>query len=464
MALGEVTRRNFLEISGAALGSVGLNGGISPDLDASSSAPEDFQHHAVLIGPGQARPPAGGEYLSQWDTYQFVYFASDTGAKYEIDSNTREWSELAMPNPTTQVDELKVSERKSFFNHTFARPNAPDDTNWDYVAADITKQNSEVELASTTELVSQQRGNYQPGSEATPGVAMRVTGTPTAGECFGGYITASDGMAAGEDSTDSFLILRGSGNEVKVYRNNWNGYIPSKRLLVKDRPIIVRFPHLFYGGGTINVRAYIAENGEYKLRKLHTFRPNDVDAIPNGPPIQQPNLPIKFKSDGLTGASLRANASHYEFADENQENRVNGEQFVNVDASETGWTPLLLWRKKPNWEMVNVQPLALNVFASNNDAKIELQLNPSLSSVTTDPPTHTDPDETAVDILSATVDSNGQRRWPSYVAAGKGQAASGIDAENLDFNLPSQQPVGLFAQGVGGISTLKGSVAWKEFF
>lgn len=462
----DLSRRDFIHAGTLSLAA--LQTGLTPQQqDGQQTNTEEFQTVAHLIGPEDARPEPGSDFF-QGDNYQKVYYAYlydsiDTGNQYFITQDDADWQEYRMI-PKSQLDEVVTSESDSFFNHTFARPEAPDDKNWQYTDADVTKFNSEIELASTTTLETNQRGNYPPGSTATPGVALRFTGTPTGGEALGGYFNDNNGLIVGEDTTDSFVRLRAGGTDVTVYRTDWNGYVPDERVWVSNRPVITRFPHLFYGGGDLEVRALLHGADSSELRTLHTFTPDNVTGIADGPPIQQPNLPVRFQSIGLTGGNLRANACHYEFSQTHSETRINGEHFQDVSVSTTGWTPLLLWRKRPGWEMVNVKPLKIAASAATNDAKLEILLDSEVSNVTTSLPTHTTSDETAVEIVDATVDTLGERRWVGYSAAGQGNSGGQTNPSDLTFNLPSNETIGLFAQAVGGTATVSGAVAWEEYF
>lgn len=367
-------------------------------------------------------------------------------------------------NPETQTDEVRVEDFTSFFDHTFARPESPDDKNWNYTDADVTKDASEIELSATTVLESRQRGNYPPGSESIPGIAMRLTGEPTAGEALGGYFHANDGGGVGEDTTDSFVFMRKGGATEKVYRENWNGYVPDSRLWLNSSPVITRFPHLFYGGGAFNVRALVYIGNSPMLKTLHTFTPENTD-LGDGPLFDQPNLPIRFESDGLSGGNLRANACHYEFADSHSEHRINGEHFENISISETDWTPIISWRKRSGWEMVNVKPIKIAAFARTNDIKLELQLGTTLDAPTWNLPINTDSAETSVEVsIGGTITSDGERRWPGYAAQGSGNAPGSVADEDVDFNLDSDRTVTLAAQGVGGSAEAYGAIAWEEFF
>lgn len=462
----DVSRRNFLQLTGAA--AVPLMQSTPFEWDEQAvGLDEDVEGYGLLMGPEDARPPAQGEYFEQWDTYNFAYFATDTGAQSKIQTGDTEWTEI-MGNPTTQVDELRTENFESFFNHTFARPNAPDDTNWTYTDADVTKDGSEIELAATTTLETNQRGNYPPGSEAIPGVAMRVTGTPTGGRGDAGYFDDNDGLGIGEDATDSYVFIRNGGTEHQVYREDWNVHVPDSRVWANNRPVITRFPHLFYGGGDLEVRAILHDETKSELTTLHRFTPDNMPSgFDDGPPIDQPNLPVRFESSSLAGGSVRANACHYEFGNVETQTRMNGEHFSDVTVSDTGWTPLLLWQKRDGWEMVNIEPLKIRAFAETNDVKLEMQLNPSLSSVSTSLPENTSGDETAVeliDVSTVSVDALGERRWVSYAAQGQGGNPGDDATDDLDFNLPANQPVGLFAQAVGGSATVSGTVVWEEFF
>lgn len=366
----------------------------------------------------------------------------------------------------TQVDQVRVEDHVSFFDHTFARPNAPDTKNWDFTASEVTKDNSEVKLASTAVLQTNQRGNYPPGTEANPGLAFRVDGVPTAGSAYCGYFNPDDGFGAGEDTKDSFVFIRKGGTDYKVYREDWNGFVPNNRVWVNDSPVITRLPHLFYGGGGIRIRAIFHVGGQSYLRTLHRFTPDNLpDSWGDGPPFDQPNLPVRFEANSLTGGAVRANAAHYEFGEQDAENRINGEHFGPISVPDTEWVPLISWRKRSGWEMVNISPHKLTPAASTNDIRLELQLGSTLSSPTWDLPTHTSPSETAVEVaIGGSLTSHGERRWPGFAAAGQGNNSSTAGTDDLDFNLPGTQVATLAAKAVGGSAEASGAVGWAEMF
>lgn len=461
----EMGRRGFMELAGSTL-ILGTNGGIDPQLDTDAQELDDEPELYGLVL--DASRPSPERIDAEWDTYRLVHLNPATGAKAYIDHTSNGWREIPMTIPTNQLNNVDTAQAISFFNHTFARPESPDTKNWDFTAADITKFNSEVELASTTVLESNQRGNYPPGGPATPGVAFRLTGTPSAGEGTAGYYTANNGLVAGEDTTDSFVEIRKGGTAKRVYREDWNGYNPKERVWANSRPVITRMPHLFYGGGDLKVNAMIHGEESSELRTLHTFTPDNVDdTFSDGPPIEQPNLPVRFESNGLTGGNLRANAAHYQFELSEAENRVNGESFESVSVSGTNWTPLIAWQKRTGWEMVNVKPLRIFAHADGNssDAQVELQLGADVSGGTWRRPTHTSPSETAVEVnTGASLDTNGERRWPGYAVAGQGGQGGEAATENLDFNLPAEKTIVLAAKGVGGSATMSGVIAWEEYF
>lgn len=456
----DLSRREFMQVGSTSLlalssGQITLNG--TPQNEY------EFQGVADLMGPETAKPEPGSDFFDNKQYYWYRY-QTFSGNTYFISQDDSEWTNITVI-PTSQLNEVETQQASSFFNHTFARPEAPDDKNWVYTDADVTKVDSEVELASSTELVSTQRGNYPPGNEATPGCAWRVTGTPTAGEARAGYYDSNNGAGVGEDATDSFVFLRKGGTEAKVYRSNWNGHVPETRVWDDNRPIITRFPHLFYGGGDFKVMALLHGDDHSELRELHRFTPESInDTFPEGPPFDQPNLPIRFESSSLTGGSLRANAAHYQFSLAESENRVNGEHYGPTSVGTTGWTELITWRKRSGWEMVNVRPLKIAVTAATNPVRVELQLNPTTSSTTTTLPTHTSSDETSVEIVDGTINSDGERRWVGYAPAGQGNSTDSISANQLTFNLPVNQPVSPQAQAVGGSADVAGSIAWEEYF
>lgn len=480
----EPTRRGFIQIlGGAGLGALsGADvqpqvGGI--ETNPADTQPEDFDGPVgLLIGPESAKPRPGGAYLSRWDTYRFTYFDPNNGKKWYITNDLGGWSRMAteFTGPETQVGEVPVEDYGSFFNHHFARPNAPDDKNWEYTAADLTKQASEIELdAASTTLTTTQRGNYPPGGQAIPGVAWRVTGTPTGGSAEAGYYDGTDGFGVGEDATDSYVFISQAGTKKKVYRTDqgnggWNEHQPDSRVWDTDSPVITRFPHLFYGGGDILVRALLHDADVSELTTLHRFTPDNVVdtlGLAAGPPIQQPNLPVRFETASLAGANLRANAAHYEVGQDQGETRVNGEHFSGVTVNNSGWTNLISWQKRTNWDPVNVRPLRITAFASSEDVKLELQLDSTLdSNASFSTPTHTSSDETAVEVDTAGgISSNGERRWPGYLAAGQGAQPGDVQAQTLTFNLPTGQIVTLAAQSISNTdATVSGAVAWEEYF
>jgi hypothetical protein len=473
--LEELSRRDFLK-GVTTVGAMSAFSGTTLAQTAGSPN-QPFQPVAFLLGTKNDSPnqinllAPDGEFFSG-DNYEKTYYAyiyqQPNGTQWYITQDDSEWSELRM-NPQTQLEEVRTENYKSFFDHTFARPNAPDTKNWDFTDADITKYDSEVELASTTTLETIQEGNYPPGTEALAGGAFRVTGTPTAGYGQMGYYNDDNGFGVGEDATDSYIFVRKNGSEFTKYRSNWNQYVPDSRVWVTDYPIITRFPHLFYGGGSINFRAVMHDGNDTQIKTLHRVTPkNTPGGWSDGPPFGQPNLPIRFESSNLSGGSVRGNAAHYEIGGSQAEIRVNGTHFTGIDAGTTDWTPLMSWRKRSGWNMVNVKPLKLAISAVTNDAKLELQIDPVVSGQTWSLPVHTSTAETAVEVTQngnqGSIDTDGERRWPGYAVAGKGSAGGQSVDDNLNFNLPADRVVTLAAQGVGGTSTLSGVVGWEEYF
>lgn len=480
----DLSRRDFM-----LAGTTSLLAMDSGQLQISGSEPVDeyeFQGVADLMGPADARPQPGSEFFDNKAFYAYRYEETDTGDRYFITQDDSAWSEL-MTNPETQVDELRVEDFTSFFNHTFSRPGAPDTKNWAFIDADVTKTGSEVELASTTGLIGKQRGNYPPGSEAIPGVAFRVTGTPTSGECFAGYFADTNddqipdvGFGFGSDATSDFAFLAKGGTIQRVRKADWNGEDITDRPFVGHYPRICRFPHLFYGGGAIRWRVVGHETVDGTptptLKTVHTETPESAadygSPFDAGPPFDQPNLPPAFTSNGLAGGSLRANASHYESGEDESENRLNGEFFggsTGTSVGQTGWTHLVSWRKRDGWDMVNVKPFRVGVIAESSDVQLELQLGSTVSSTSFSLPTHTDSNGSAVEVSTAgSLDTAGQRRWVGYSQAGSSSALSSspglIGQSSLDFNLPGEDVVTLAANGVGGSASVFGYVAWEEYF
>lgn len=487
----EMSRREFLHAGTVSLAAL-QTGGIGGGSGQVRSDTQGFQAVAHLIGKSEDRPAPGSGFFRREDFertyYAYLYDETDTEKQYYITQDDDDWRELTTM-PTNQVEEVEVEDYKSFFNHTFSRPGAPDTKNWAFISSDIAKTQSEVELASTTGLVGKQRGNYPPGSQAIPGVAFRVTGTPTSGECFAGYFADDNddqvpdvGFGYGSDATSDFIFIAKEGTIQRVRQTDWNGRGIGDRPFVGHYPRIGRLPHLFYGGGGIRWRVVDHENRNGTptpvLKTIHTETPESVvdygAPFDAGPPFDQPNLPPAFTSNGLQGGNLRANAAHYESGEDESENRINGAFFggsSGTSVGQTGWTHLISWRKRDGWDMVNVKPLRMGVITEGADVQIELQLGSEISATDADfsLPEHTDTNESSVEYTTAgSINTAGQRRWVGYSQSGGSGAfttSPGLLGESsLDFNLPSADIVSLAANGVGGSADVTGFVAWEEFF
>lgn len=84
----EATRREFLEVTGAAaLGALSQTPLDSPEQ-------RKFDAYGLLVGPEGARPAPDGEYFREFDTYQFAYDASDSQNRYYTSHQTEGWRVL----------------------------------------------------------------------------------------------------------------------------------------------------------------------------------------------------------------------------------------------------------------------------------------------------------------------------------------------------------------------------------
>lgn len=446
-----VTRRRFIELSAAAVAAT--PGGMNPQLgleeqqtQSVDGLTESVQTPALLLGPADAKPDPGSDYFSQWNTGPELLYVAFSGEQWRYDPNNSEWITVS-DMPQTQLDEVLISEYRSQFNHTFAVPNgeAPSSLRWDW--SSVTHDTPEVAVTATNYIESAEYGNYAPGSEAAPGLAFRVTAAPSSGSGYGGYYDASNGFGAGEDATDSYVFLRKGGAEVKVHREDWNGYVPDSRVWVSDSPIVTRFPHLYYGGGSIDVTALLHIDGEAELKTLHRFTPADTPGGAAGPPTDNPNLPIRVDADSLT-PEIRINAAHYERGEQEADFRVNGDRRPSTSVGTTDWTPLISWRKRSGWDNVNVRPVKIGAQA-DTDMELRLILGSSLTGASFRLPPFTDSTETALEYdISATSmsQSAGQSRWVSQISGGQGNKDGASVSADVDFNLPANNIVTLAAK------------------
>lgn len=101
-------RRGFLEFTGA--GGLAMLGG-RMQLSDDEVDLDDVDSYGLLVGPQSNRPPNGGAYLSQWDTYQFIYLASDTGRRFQKTHLDESWHELLTTLKQLSESQLPVGEQ-----------------------------------------------------------------------------------------------------------------------------------------------------------------------------------------------------------------------------------------------------------------------------------------------------------------------------------------------------------------
>lgn len=85
-----IRRRGFVQLFGTAA-VVALTG----STEESVSEHDDFPGmYGLLVGPDGERPVPNGSYFDQWNKYRFVYVATDTGARFQIDDESESWTQF----------------------------------------------------------------------------------------------------------------------------------------------------------------------------------------------------------------------------------------------------------------------------------------------------------------------------------------------------------------------------------
>lgn len=99
------TRRGALMITGAAAMSAlaGVTGIVAGGHTVEGNAPHGT---ALLIGTEAQRPPVGSRFFERQIEFHYLYLATDTGARYILETDDPDWTELLTQLKSFTLDDL----------------------------------------------------------------------------------------------------------------------------------------------------------------------------------------------------------------------------------------------------------------------------------------------------------------------------------------------------------------------
>lgn len=335
----------------------------------------------------------------------------------------------------------------------------------------VSNSNGEHKLSTGTtsgsdaKLFTKEKGRYQPGITAIPGLAMRCpTALSSDEETRWGYFDDTDGMFFGEDSTGIFVRHRhNSTDEDKVYQSNWNVDTldgsgdqnnPSGLSINISNVEAFRMPFLWYGGGPIEMMVEILDS-DNRLSNVvvHRFGP------PSGEPIlSNPKLPIRAEADNgttTTDVELFVQGRHFAVIGRyNPNRRDTAEERLGVSTSTTV-IPLVTFQKKSGRIHANKSVKVSNIsLLSDTNSLWEVILDGSLTDSNFTSPSRIDASETAIEVdTSATAISGGTAIAKGLVAGGQGSFSDVAGISRLGTDLPEGTTVTIAIRTVSGTGT-----------
>lgn len=390
---------------------------------------------------------------------------------------------------TTPFDELLTAYRSSQFNFkpTWGASALRYKQSTTGTGASISEVSGEFNIESGTDLsgVSQlttnQRGQYQAGTQGQFGAGVRIPVSPTGTQNLEwGYTDFQNGFTFGVDATGSYVSYYTGGTQTKVYQTDWNidkvdGDGASGEILNYVDGVVTQIDFVWYGYGNIKYYVFIFDepSGNFKKIPVHNLK------IQESLSVIDPNQPISFKSDN--GASSNTNIILY----------VGGHQFSIIDgysvpqkrqaseyvsnfatATNTNWQPLIAIEKKTLFRgrnnSVNVHILDYEVLA-DGECNVRLTFGGVTSSLTYATPTGWDANETAVETKvtsgGAVLTASSAGNPISYGYCDSSNKGTFAIVDEFDLILGDDYEIILWIQrliGTGTITVKHAHLSWLE--
>lgn len=329
---------------------------------------------------------------------------------------------------------------------------------------------------STAELSTQERGRYQPGIVAVPGIGIRRPTAPTGNqEIQWGYFDNTDGFYFGEDSTGVFVqYLHGGTLEDKVYQEDWNGddrldgkggsKNPSEVELDLTKVNVYRPEVTWYGGGPAEMNVLTTDSKGNPVNKtVHRFStPSDE------PLLSQPKLPVTAKSDNggdTTNIDMYVYGRQFAVLGRYDPNRrETAASRVNASISGTP-KPMITFKKKTNRQdkAKSVKVSGLGGFADVNGL-VTVILGGTLSAGTT---TFTAIDgiattETALEVNTTATEITGGTIIDKTLFAGSFFNSNFSGIRRLGLDIPDETNVSVVFESLGGVGTASSVFSLEE--
>lgn len=325
--------------------------------------------------------------------------------------------------------------------------------------------------SSTALLESAEKGRYQAGSIAIPGIGVRPGASPTGEQLWkAGYFDDTDGFGFGEDTDGPFLFTRASGSDTLVRQSSWNvdtldgsgdASNPSGLTLDMSDGVVIRTPFLWYGYGEIRFDIVLRDPASNRSRRITVHRQNQT-----GITIDNPNLPVSaYVENGATASDLTLYIGGRQFFLDGQYNpsrRITCQSRLEVSGIGTSYVPLVTFRRKStsNFGSVSLRIEGYDAFADGS-AVVGVIVAGTLTGASYGAPTNISASETALEAdISATAISGGELAFESLIAAaGRGNA---VGSGTVDFSLdipPGIEPITLAIRAVSG--TVEGNATLR---
>jgi len=331
--------------------------------------------------------------------------------------------------------------------------------------------------AGTESLRTVEQLIYSPGYTGEIGVAIQIPELPTGDQVVRwGYFGPSDGVRFGVDAAGFFIQdIRDGTIDQTVRRDDWNGDTAENAILqALQDGVISRQELSLYNFGSVGHEFLIRdEDGRLTPNDIHTFNADGSDETDaSNTTLSRQNNPISVVVENPASEDFDVFVADRQATIRGQflaEDRPQSHEQFDVDLNGETWVPVLSFRIKDDYDEIGVDFVDFQTFASENAA---VQFRTDAGSTDTadyQPPSQTDPNETAVEVDPTPTASvtDGFKRFTRLIPGGgsQGNAAGQLaDIGGVDLTVKRGRPVTVFVRltdGTGG--TLEAcNTSWTE--
>lgn len=322
------------------------------------------------------------------------------------------------------------------------------------------KLSTGVSPTSSAVLTSVEYGRYVAGFEATPGIGVMLSGTPTGQEVARwGYYDDNNGFGFGMDANGMFTFKRSGGVETMHRQVEWKN---NEHNIDLTKLNIYRIPFRWYGSGPARYEVTdVDDEMNSKLVWVDSFL-----SEPGEPITENPNLPIRAEVDNGGDPSdlvIYIGGRQFFVQGKYNPNRRITEDHRLTQSIGTTFTPLIAWSQKSSFESVSVKLEGLEILASGADIVYEVRVGGSLTGATFGAPSSIPASETSLDFdTSATAYTGGQKIFGGLVSSGSGNTSGQGSQTAPNIDVPKGQFLVLCARAVSGTATVSSILKARE--